>query len=287
MVRILIAGDTCPIGRNEPLFRKGDAAGLLGGLASEFEAADLVISLPKLKMHQKSGVTGALKNMVGINPCKDYLPHHRKGGTSSGGDCYVGKSAFKALAEDLLDRGNRTKSSTLRYCCFTLARVASRFSSLVLGHGRNSTGAWYGNDTVWRMCLDLQAVLHYGKSDGTMADTRQRKVITITDAIVAGDCDGPLAPRPVPLGIVTLGSSEAALEWVHCLLMGLDPERIPLVKHAFSQQRWPLTSFRPSDVVIQADGKKRSQREIVADYSRHFTPAPGWQGHCELQTHPH
>ena len=43
MASILIAGDTCPVGRNEPLFRKGDAAGLLGDLATEFEAADLVI----------------------------------------------------------------------------------------------------------------------------------------------------------------------------------------------------------------------------------------------------
>ena len=40
---ILIAGDTCPIGRNQPLFQKGDAHALLGDLLPEFEQADLSI----------------------------------------------------------------------------------------------------------------------------------------------------------------------------------------------------------------------------------------------------
>lgn len=43
MARILIAGDTCPIGRNEPLFRIGNAQALLGELFDEFAAADLRI----------------------------------------------------------------------------------------------------------------------------------------------------------------------------------------------------------------------------------------------------
>ena len=44
VTRVLIAGDTCPIGSNEPFFCKGDAAGLLGDLAAEFEKADLVVA---------------------------------------------------------------------------------------------------------------------------------------------------------------------------------------------------------------------------------------------------
>lgn len=44
MPRIIIASDLCPIGRNEPLFERGDAAQLLGDLQPEFDAADLVIA---------------------------------------------------------------------------------------------------------------------------------------------------------------------------------------------------------------------------------------------------
>lgn len=40
---ILIAGDTCPIGRNESLFQQGDATSLLNDLRPEFESVDLSI----------------------------------------------------------------------------------------------------------------------------------------------------------------------------------------------------------------------------------------------------
>ena len=50
--------------------------------------ADLVINLPKWKAHSKSGLTGALKNLVGINGDKSYLPHFRRGSPRWGGDEY-------------------------------------------------------------------------------------------------------------------------------------------------------------------------------------------------------
>ncbi len=43
MIRILIAGDTCPTNRNELLFRNGDVPALLNDLQPEFETADLAI----------------------------------------------------------------------------------------------------------------------------------------------------------------------------------------------------------------------------------------------------
>ena len=49
-------------------------------IAREVIEADVVINVPKLKTHRKAGITGALKNLVGINGNKDYLPHHRLGG---------------------------------------------------------------------------------------------------------------------------------------------------------------------------------------------------------------
>ncbi|MFH1114224.1 MAG: CapA family protein [Pseudomonadota bacterium] len=43
LCRILIGGDTCPIGINAPLFGSGDGKALVNDLRSEFERADLVI----------------------------------------------------------------------------------------------------------------------------------------------------------------------------------------------------------------------------------------------------
>lgn len=42
-MNILIAGDTCPIGRNQALFQKGDLTSLLDDLQTEFEKSDLTI----------------------------------------------------------------------------------------------------------------------------------------------------------------------------------------------------------------------------------------------------
>lgn len=43
MTSILIAGDTCPIGRNQALFQKGDAHSLLNDLQTEFDKAAMSI----------------------------------------------------------------------------------------------------------------------------------------------------------------------------------------------------------------------------------------------------
>ncbi|MBK6345975.1 MAG: DUF362 domain-containing protein [Bacteroidales bacterium] len=83
-------------------------------ITKEIFEADLVISMPKIKTHQKSGITAALKNIVGVNGDKDYLPHHRIGGTGFGGDCYPGKSYLRLWAELAIDQANRHQGK-----CFT------------------------------------------------------------------------------------------------------------------------------------------------------------------------
>ena len=115
-------------------------------------------------------------------------------------------------------------------------------------------GSWHGNDTVWRTCLDLQRILHYGTTAGVLDQSRQRQVLSITDAIVAGEGEGPLAPEPVPLGIMSLGSNVAAVEWVHALLMGFAPASLPLLRN-FSAHAFPLADFAQAiDVVADGGG---------------------------------
>lgn len=44
MVTILIGGDVCPIGRNSPFFRQGNAEALFNDLLPDFRSADLVVA---------------------------------------------------------------------------------------------------------------------------------------------------------------------------------------------------------------------------------------------------
>jgi len=251
-------------------------------IAREVIAADVVINVPKLKTHQKAGITGALKNLVGINGNKEFLPHHRKGGSLRGGDCYLGRSRMKECIEGLLDAANRTRRPVVGRAYAAGVRGACLLARL-LGGDPNYSGSWYGNDTVWRMCLDLQRILHYGRLDGTLADNVQRAVISITDAIMAGEGEGPLSATPVPLGMMTLGSNPATTEWVHALLMGLQPRVIPVIREAFAAHRYPLVQLAPADICVFVDGEAVAQDEVGARFGRAFRPPRGWVGHCELQ----
>lgn len=218
-------------------------------VSREILEADLVINLPKLKTHKKAGVTCALKNLVGINGNKEYLPHHRLGGTGDGGDCYPGSDPIKRSLEWVFDRFNATRHP--------LPRRAWRFLSRVLNavqHRRGDRlgveGAWSGNDTVWRMCLDLNRILLYGVTSGALLDERQRRVIHLADGVIAGQGDGPLNAEPLPLGVLIASDSPATVDWIGSLLLGYAPEAIPIVAHAFDRFRWPITDFAPASITV-------------------------------------
>jgi len=195
--------------------------------------ADVVISLPKLKTHKKAGLTGALKNLVGITGNKEFLPHHRKGGTSSGGDCYPGRSIVKSFLESLEDYtymySNKLLRKSLNICKRVVYYIYRRISS-----NDNIEGNWYGNDTVWRTTLDLNRILYYGTKDGLISNEPQRIVLSITDAIICGQGEGPLSPTPLYVGAITVTDRPDIADYFHALMLGILPERIPLIVNARS-----------------------------------------------------
>ena len=60
--------------------------------------ADVFINLPKMKTHKKVGVTLCLKNLVGINVGRNWLPHHTDGDPREGGDQFPRRS-LRGVAE--------------------------------------------------------------------------------------------------------------------------------------------------------------------------------------------
>lgn len=223
-------------------------------VAKEILDADVVINVPKLKTHKKAGVTCALKNLVGINGNKEFLPHHRIGGPASGGDCYPENSLVKRGLEQLLDLQNATTSAGVQTVLGFAGRVLYRLAHQA-GDVTGVEGAWSGNDTVWRMCLDLNRIIQYGRVDGGIDGRRQRRVINVVDAVIAGHGDGPLAPKALPLGLLMAGESSAAVDWISALILGYDPTRIPIALHAFDPSPWPLAAFTPAEIAVHtADG---------------------------------
>jgi uncharacterized protein (DUF362 family) len=248
-------------------------------LAKEPFEADVVINLPKMKCHKKAGITGALKNIVGLNGNKEFLPHHRVGGHGAGGDCYPGRSVLKSMAERCYDEANRAIGTPE---CERWLKRSGRLVRLqsIVGNPEIE-GGWYGNDTVWRMTLDLNRLLLYGRADGTLSETPLRRIYSLTDAIFAGEGEGPLAPRPVPMGALTFATSSVFADMVGSALMNFDWRKVPTLREAFGDFRYPLTSLDPGSCRVICDGEELTLEEAGRRFGREFQPAAGWRGHIE------
>lgn len=250
-------------------------------VAREVLEADLVVNLPKLKTHMKAGITASLKNLVGINGNKDYLPHHRKGSATFGGDNYPRFSILKAAAEMLLDLANRNlhRPALVRECNRLVYYLL--VADLKLGGSGNVEGGWHGNDTVWRMCLDLNRVLLYADADGNVGDAPVRAELSITDAVVAGEGEGPLRPEPREMGVVMGALNPASSDHVAALLMGLDPRRIPIILESFDVKDLPIASFAPDRIECILNGDPVAVGELVRKAGAVLKTSAGWSGHCE------
>src|SRR5262249_16417385 len=123
--------------------------------------ADVLINLPKLKTHKKVGVTCALKNLVGINANKNWLPHHTEGAPENGGDQFRSASLKTNLEHSWMGTAKRwLKNRPALSRLFVPVKKAGR---LIFGDTQKvvRSGNWHGNDTCWRMVLDLNKCLFF------------------------------------------------------------------------------------------------------------------------------
>jgi uncharacterized protein (DUF362 family) len=191
---------------------------------------DTVITMPKTKTHRMACITNSLKILVGINGDKDYLPHHRLGSVEAGGDCYKDYSLLRSFGEKMLDFANRHQGTPLYRPSLYTGLLLWKFSR---PDKKTMTNAgWYGNDTVWRMVMDLNLIAIYGKPDGTLAETPQRTLYTLDDAIIGGQGNGPLNPDPFPLGILTFSNDSYYMDVVMGKILRLNIDKIPLLREA-------------------------------------------------------
>jgi uncharacterized protein (DUF362 family) len=222
--------------------------------------ADLFINLPKVKTHIKAGLTGALKNLVGINGLKEFLPHHLKGSYFAGGDCYCTGNVFARWAERWYDgwwEGYAGMSGPKRVACAMTHRLL-RAAALATGGGGISAGSWSGNETLWRTVLDLNHLLYFGVKT-------PKHIITVVDGIVAGEGDGPLKPSPKAVGLLLGGENPACLDGVLAHLMGYNLSRVPLVYHALTHRKSRFAGAGLGDLrVVRAEQDGRVEVLPVA-----------------------
>jgi len=219
--------------------------------------ADVVISIPKLKTHKKAGITCCLKNLVGINVDKNYLPHFTSGPANLGGDefpplavwripiLYFYKAARLLLLGHLrkytakivsLGAGvlNKFKFKIDRESPMGKVDTARRVYQLVTG--TDYGGAWGGNETIWRMILDLNRIFLFADIMGNILSQKQRKVFYVVDGFISGVKDGPLTPHVIKPGVVAAGFNAAVVDRAILELAGIDANKIPLYREAISKK---------------------------------------------------
>jgi hypothetical protein len=216
---------------------------------------------------------------VGIIGDKNWLPHHTDGCPAEGGDDrpVLGwadwvETRLKPLVQ----------AATLRAPAIggPLYRLARRQTHALFADGPTiRNGNWQGNDTCWRMALDLNRALLYADRDGTLRTAAQRKrYFCIVDGIIGGEGNGPTDPAPVFSNVLIAGGNPAAIDAVAARLMAFDVERLPIVSRAFDAHPLPIGDT-PLDRLMCFDERVDAEipvSEVEAAVRGGFRPHPGW-----------
>jgi len=248
--------------------------------------ADCVISIPKLKTHKKVGLTANMKNLVGINGNKNWLPHHREGTPAEGGDQF-GDSSLVRRAERATVASFKRWFPMLGPLRPLVAGPVKAVGKQIFGDTNTGTirsGNWFGNDTTWRMVMDLNRVLLYADAEGALHERPVRRFLSMVDGIIGGEGNGPLDPRPKPTGLILAGTNPVAVDLTCARLMGFDYRRVPALYRALESHPLPLVNFAFSDVVGRSNDARFDRpladlRGPLLGFAPHF----GWKGHIEVR----
>lgn len=173
--------------------------------------ADVLINVPKMKTHKKTGVTLSLKNLVGIVNEKYWLPHYRTGCPPLG-DEYPHPPKFKDAFFKKVSRLQLPFDHSL-----ILNIVKLKHKNLFI-----SEGAWAGNDTLWRTILDINKFFFFTDQKGKSTKKIQRKYFTLIDGIIAGEGEGPISPTPKKCGLLIAGFNPFLVDLLAVKMMGFD-----------------------------------------------------------------
>lgn len=251
---------------------------------------DLLINLPKLKTHQKTGVTGALKNLVGVNGNKAFLVHYKRGRPANGGDEFPPNISrlivLQTRIREALQKRSRILFRILRPFWLLMKKVggiategtpANLSKTFYIGGG-----SWYGNDTIWRMVYDLNKIIRYlPRVGGKLSAKPERTYIAIMDGLTAGEGNGPLQPLPVDLGVLIASRDPFLVDLAMSKIIGFDYRKIPMLANhrMFQDSTWG--NFDPDTVRMIVDNEPVEGIGSVPTL-RCFLPPPGWRGKLEL-----
>ena len=144
------------------------------------------------------------------------------------------------------------------------------------------SGNWYGNDTCWRMVLDLNKCLF--DFDGA-GQPRQKplRYLAVVDGIIGGEGNGPMAPDAKPCGTILAGTHPAAVDMVATTLMGFDWQKLKLLENSFKIQKRNFIPFQSSEISLSSNNPEWDGPLGQVGDRFAFRPHFGWVGAIERE----
>ena len=242
--------------------------------------ADVLINIPKLKTHKKVGLTCALKNLVGINANKNWLPHHTEGTPDMGGDQFPIATTKARLEHSWMGRVKRIVNG--RPILSRMLVPLKKVGRLFFGDTQKivRSGNWHGNDTCWRMVLDLNKCLFDFDGSG-QARKKPLRYLAVVDGIVGGEGNGPMAPDRKPCGTIIAGTHPASVDITAATLMGFNWQDIRLLKNAFVIKKRNFVPFTKGNIQVTSNKAEwNGPLSKITDWFE-FVPHFGWLGAIE------
>ena len=251
--------------------------------------SDVFINMPKLKTHKKIGVTLNLKNLIGINGDKNWIPHYRIGSPNRDGDEFNSRSVFRHMESLLKDKFKETvfqMSEAGSKANLFVARMLRKSHKAVIDHTNLTkirAGGWYGNDTIWRSVLDLNKILLYADRAGVMHERQQRRFFSVIDGIVGGEGDGPVLPVPKRSGVLLAGYNPLAVDICATRLMGYDYKTFAQFERALGLKKYQLMSKDVRTITSISNLEEWADILHRSGTMLQFLPATGWEGKIEVE----
>lgn len=198
-------------------------------ISASIAEADLYISIPKLKTHHKVATTLNLKGLVGTVANKNLLVHWRTGYPEVGGDEYPDRATWERMQHEAIQK----------------------------------RGAWPGNDTIWRMVVDLYTILLRLRGG--------RPNFCIIDGVVGGQGEGPFCPRSKESGVLIGSRDLLAADVVASRAMGFSVPSIPYLAHY-------LDTAQIDPAALQVAGLGWAELLQSTDRCLGFDPPKSWAG---------
>lgn len=255
-------------------------------------SADVVISVPKLKVHKKTGITINVKGLVGINLNKNYLVHYRLGTPSEGGDQYPDNILSRQEETVLkLQRAGfdilLSKKTSLTDTLYEFAVGIGRALLKPLGFELNKEkaifdgGNWYGNDSAWRMAIDLLRIFIYSDKRGNLRESPCRRVFSIVDGIIGGEGNGPLAPDKKKCGLIVAGTNFCAVDWVCARLMGFNDKKLKILNYPLLYPE--VFHCCKEKIMLHTNTERLKGLLDQGNKERYFSfrPHKGWEGYID------